>query len=99
MEEPNERTKKGLGEPASPKEGLDALNLESFLLGLMDDLKNLRNGNITVIEARARAQLAHEFLRGVNMVLSGAKMKMKAIEASAKTVGGKGTGVVENNEE
>lgn len=91
MDESNERAESRVGEISGPKTSLDGLNLEGFLRGIMDDLAALRRGEITVIEARARAQPSHEFLRGVNMLLSGAKLKMKAIEASAKTVGdGKG---------
>ncbi len=56
--------------------------LNELTLGLVEDLKLLRQGKITNADARVRAQLAREILRAVHLHLEGVKL----IEAKAKRV-------------
>lgn len=53
-----------------------------FTLSLIQDLQDLRDGKITNTDARARAQLAREILRGVHLQLQG----MQIISAKAKQI-------------
>jgi hypothetical protein len=64
--------------------GMDALNVAGIVLGLVDDLRQLRSGEITIPMARARATLAHEIIRGINLVIAGKKM----IEGNALAING-----------
>lgn len=45
--------------------------LTQFNVDLMQDLRDLRDGKITLADARVRAQLAREVLRGVSLQLEG----------------------------
>ena len=49
-------------------------SLEGFTLSLIEDLKSLRAGEITNSDARVRAQLAREILRGVHLQLEGMRL-------------------------
>lgn len=49
---------------------LEDLNIADFVKGLVLDLQELRAGKINVVEARARAKLAHEILRGINQIVN-----------------------------
>jgi len=57
--------------------------LEDFTLELIGDLKALRQGRISVKEARARAMLAREVLRAVHLQLEG----MRYLSEAAKEAG------------
>jgi len=48
--------------------------LNEVTIGLIEDMKSLREGKITNSDARVRAQLAREILRGVHLHLEGIKM-------------------------
>lgn len=52
---------------------LESLNIADFVRGLVGDLEDLRARKITVVEARARAQLAHEILRGIGQIVHAQK--------------------------
>lgn len=56
--------------------------LNEVTLGLVQDLKDLRDNKITNADARVRAQLAREILRAVHLHLEGVKL----IEWKAKRV-------------
>lgn len=62
--------------------GLHAIGIDQIVVGLVNDLEALRSGAITIPMARARAVLAHEILRGINLVVVGQKM----IEGQAKAL-------------
>lgn len=51
----------------------ERLDLATLIAGLMDDLKSLRMGKITIREAHARAELARQILRGVHYVVTAQK--------------------------
>lgn len=61
---------------------VDHFDLGDFTRGLVQDLRDLRSGKITVRDARARADLAKQVLRSVHYVIQG----RKAIEGAAKPV-------------
>jgi hypothetical protein len=63
----------------------ERLSLEEIIAGLADDLVALRAGRITTGEAKARAALAHEIMRGVNLVVKAGAL----FEARAKQIGGR----------
>lgn len=56
--------------------------LSGFTLELIQDLKDLRAGDITINDARARTQLAREVLRSVQLRLVG----LKYMSEAAKTL-------------
>lgn len=56
--------------------------VDDFTLALIQDLNDLRAGKITNVDARARAQLAHEVLRSLTIQLQG----MKMISENAKLI-------------
>lgn len=80
MADHDKRSTGSLGKPGSAAEGLYALNIVDMVLGLVADLEGLRSGAITIPQARARSQLAHEIFRGINLVIVGQRM----IEGKAK---------------
>lgn len=51
----------------------ESLNLQSLIAGLMGDLKALRDGKISIQDAKARAELARQILRGVHYVVQAQK--------------------------
>lgn len=51
----------------------ERLNLDEIILGLVEDLKALRRNEISVRDARARADLGREILRGVRLVIEARK--------------------------
>jgi hypothetical protein len=51
----------------------DTFQLRPFVQSLMDDLKALRAGEISVPDAYARAQLARQVLRGVSLAVTAQK--------------------------
>lgn len=59
---------------AGTAEGLHALNIADIVVGLVKDLEDLRSGAITIPQARARSQLAHEIFRGINLVITGQRI-------------------------
>lgn len=56
---------------------LEETTLNEVTLGLIQDLRDLREGKIKNADARVRAQLAREVLRSVHLMIEG----MKTIEA------------------
>ena len=62
----------------------DALGIRGVIDGLATDLQDLRNGNISPVDAMARAHLAKQFFNGARLVL----LAMKEIQppAEPKTV-------------
>lgn len=65
--------------------------LNEVTLGLIQDLRDLRAGKITNTDARTRAQIAREIMRGVHLALEGMKViesaqqKSRAIPSAAST--------------
>ena len=55
--------------PKTPPTLTEALS--QFTLDLVEDLRSLRRGDITLADARVRAQLAREVLRSVGLQLEG----------------------------
>ena len=51
----------------------DQLDLKRVIGGLIGDLDDLRAGTISVRDARARADLAREILRGVRLIVEAQK--------------------------
>lgn len=51
----------------------DRFQLEMVILGLAGDLESLRQGAISVDDARARAELAKQIMNGVRMVINAQK--------------------------
>ena len=64
----------------------DAMDIEAFTLGLIEDLQLLRAGKISVTDARARAELARQTLRAVGYVIAA----QKYLSQAARAVGGPG---------
>ena len=54
------------------------IDLNDVTAGLIEDLRALRKGKITNADARVRAQLGREILRGAHLYLEG----LKYIEAA-----------------
>lgn len=59
---------------------MQTIELNEVTAGLASDLKALREGKITNADARVRAQLGREILRGAHLQLEG----LKFITASSK---------------
>lgn len=57
-----------------PLDGL--VNYREFLSGLVGDLAELRSGTITVAQARARAEIAKQIVRGVAVGLDAQRLLM-----------------------
>ena len=51
-----------------------ALDLRQFTLGIINDLERLRAGQISVPDARARADLAKQALRAIGYIITAEKM-------------------------
>ena len=67
---------------------LGADELARFTLGVMADLDRLRRGEISLEDARARAKLAHEALRGVGLLLAAQRfLSSRAREVAALAAG------------
>lgn len=60
------------------------VDLDEIIADLVGDLKGLRSGAISVKDARARAEIAREIMRGFRLVIEARKFLM----ANAKTVPG-----------
>lgn len=60
----------------------DRFRLDDLIDGLADDLKKLRNGEISNRDANARAALAKQILRGVHYIVTA----QKVLAESAKDV-------------
>lgn len=52
----------------------DQLDITRFTLELIGDLRKLRAGQITIHDARARAELAKQVLRAVGYVISAQRL-------------------------
>jgi hypothetical protein len=59
---------------------MEETTLNEVTLGLIQDLRDLRAGKITNTDARTRAQIAREILRGVHLALEG----MEIIQAPTR---------------
>jgi hypothetical protein len=72
--------------PKRPPETLgQRLDLNQILKGLAGDLKALRGGEISVQQARVRAELAREFLRGVRLLVEAEKfISVRALPVGAR---------------
>ena len=76
----------------APGDILDSIDLRSFVVQLINDVKLMRAGKMTVHKARAIADLSKQALRGVHLMLEGAKY----LEQGAKPIGrGSTTGLIE----
>lgn len=63
----------------------DRLDLDSIIRGLVGDLKDFREGLISSRDARIRAELAREILRGVRLVIEAQKfMEGRALPVPGK---------------
>lgn len=63
----------------------ERLNLSDLISGLVGDLKDLRDGKISVREAHARAELARQILRGVHYVVQTQKfLESRALPTPSK---------------
>lgn len=51
----------------------DSLNLQGLILDLIGDLRALREGRISVQDARARSEIARQILRGIHYVVTAQK--------------------------
>lgn len=60
----------------------DDLNLKDIIVGLSEDLQDLRSGKISPAEAHARATLAKQIWNGARIYLQA----IKTIEAGAKPI-------------
>jgi hypothetical protein len=58
----------------------ERFNLDSLILGLANDLRDLRAGRISVPDARARAELARQIMRGVGYALQARKVLEKGLD-------------------
>ncbi len=72
-------------QPEQPEPQALPDTLNEFTLELIDDLRALRRGDITLREGRVRALLAREVLRSVHLHLEG----MKLLSDQSRPVGGK----------
>ena len=86
MDEHELRAEESLVGSPSASESLSGLNLEDFVKSMMQDLRDLRSGKITIFEANARSKLAHQAMRGVHLLLQGARMFNKEVEQNAKAI-------------
>ena len=64
-------------------------SLDSLILGIIQDLDDLRNGKISVKDAQARAELAKQAMNGVRLVITAQKfLENKAISVNTPAEGG-----------
>jgi type III secretory pathway component EscV len=68
-----------------PKVGAlsERFSLDGLIMGIINDLDDLRNGKISVKDAQARAELAKQAMNGVRLVINAQKF----IENQAIPVG------------
>lgn len=52
----------------------DRYSIDTIIAGLAQDLDDLRSGKITARQAKASADLAHEIMRGIDLVVRAQKM-------------------------
>lgn len=65
----------------------DHFSIETVIAGISADLRSLRAGDISVEDARTRAELAKQFFNGVRLVISAQKFlatNAKLIPAAAE---------------
>jgi hypothetical protein len=58
-------------DPSSPLS--ERFSLDAVILGLAEDLASLRAGQISVEDARVRAELAKQLMNGVRLVINAQK--------------------------
>lgn len=51
----------------------DRFSLDAVIIGLAMDLQQLRDGQITIADAQARANLAKQYFNGVRVVVNARK--------------------------
>lgn len=66
----------------------ERFSLDDIITGLAADLAALRAGTISTRDAKVRADLAHEILRGIDLTVKARKLLI----AQAKTIGEKTNG-------
>lgn len=75
-----------MADPAPDTSLAERLDLANLIVGLMTDLKDLREGKISVRDAHARAELARQILRGVHYVVTAQKyLEGRALPAPLRT--------------
>lgn len=62
----------------------ERFSLDDIIHGLAADLADLRAGRISTRDAKVRADLAHEILRGIDLTVKAQKLLIER----AKTIGG-----------
>jgi hypothetical protein len=63
----------------------DRFDLMQFTADLIQDLRDLRQGRITVPDARARAELARQVVRSVNLVITAQRyLEQRALPAPSE---------------
>ena len=69
----------------APKTLSERFNLDEIIVGLASDLRELRAGKIPLANARLRAELAREILRGVKLTIEAQKfMEARALPAPVR---------------
>jgi hypothetical protein len=61
----------------------ERFNLETVIQGIADDITALRAGQISIDDARTRAELAKQFMNGVRLVINA----QKYLEDRARLIG------------
>lgn len=67
----------------------ERFSLDAVIEGLADDLQRLRAGEISLEDARIRAEIGKQIFNGVRLVINGRKM----LEREAKQIGSGGSDV------
>lgn len=61
----------------------ERFSLDGLIMGIINDLDDLRNGRISVKDAQARAELAKQAMNGVRLVINAQKfLEVRAIPAN-----------------
>lgn len=61
----------------------ERFNLDSVVLGLASDLTDLRAGNISVEDARVRAEIAKQIMNGIRLVVNAQKYLEQHLKPAA----------------
>ena len=73
-------------EETSPQSLVERFDLADLISGLAADLRDLREGRLSVRDAHARAELARQILRGVHYVVTAQKyLEGRMLPAPVKT--------------
>ena len=69
----------------APKTLSERFNLDEIIVGLPSDLREFRAGKMPLANARLRAELAREILRGVKLTIEAQKfMEARALPAPVR---------------